>query len=94
MLSPAPSVTPTAEVRSITHRDEGRGQVRRYRRLGVQDANDLVAAVGAPIARLCLPASLIDFNLDFGVAHTKEGWEAGVVTYNFGEEDLRTASLS
>ncbi len=28
MLSPAPSATPTAEVHSITHRDEGRGQVR------------------------------------------------------------------
>src|SRR5689334_22574882 len=34
MLSPAPSVTPTAEVRSITHRDDGRGQVRPYRRIG------------------------------------------------------------
>ena len=35
MLSPAPRVTPTAEVRSITHRDDGRGQVRPYRcRLG------------------------------------------------------------
>src|SRR5579859_7925627 len=32
-----------------------------------------------------------DFNLDFGVAHTKEEWEAGVVRYNFGEEDLRPA---
>ncbi|MFD8388617.1 DUF899 domain-containing protein [Streptomyces sp. NPDC059680] len=33
-----------------------------------------------------------DFNLDFGVAHTKEEWEAGLVAYNFGEEDLRPAS--
>jgi len=30
-----------------------------------------------------------DFNFDFGVAHTKEEWEAGAVKYNFGEEDLR-----
>jgi predicted dithiol-disulfide oxidoreductase (DUF899 family) len=30
-----------------------------------------------------------DFNFDFGVAHTKEEWEAGAVRYNFGEEDLR-----
>ena len=30
-----------------------------------------------------------DFNFDFGVAHTKEEWEAGTVTYNFGEADLR-----
>jgi predicted dithiol-disulfide oxidoreductase (DUF899 family) len=30
-----------------------------------------------------------DFNYDFGVAHTKEEWEAGAVKYNFGEEDLR-----
>jgi predicted dithiol-disulfide oxidoreductase (DUF899 family) len=30
-----------------------------------------------------------DFNFDFGVAHTKEEWEAGTVAYNFGEEDLR-----
>jgi predicted dithiol-disulfide oxidoreductase (DUF899 family) len=30
-----------------------------------------------------------DFNFDFGVAHTKEEWEAGVVAYNFGHEDLR-----
>jgi len=30
-----------------------------------------------------------DFNFDFGVAHTKEEWEAGAVAYNFGEEDLR-----
>jgi predicted dithiol-disulfide oxidoreductase (DUF899 family) len=33
-----------------------------------------------------------DFNFDFGVAHTKEEWEAGVVAYNFGEEDLRPAT--
>jgi predicted dithiol-disulfide oxidoreductase (DUF899 family) len=32
-----------------------------------------------------------DFNFDFGVAHTKEEWEAGTVAYNFGEEDLRPA---
>src|SRR5215467_14401856 len=30
-----------------------------------------------------------DFNFDFGVAHTREEWEAGAVAYNFGEEDLR-----
>jgi len=30
-----------------------------------------------------------DFNFDFGVAHTKEEWAAGVVAYNFGEEDRR-----
>jgi predicted dithiol-disulfide oxidoreductase (DUF899 family) len=30
-----------------------------------------------------------DFNFDFGVAHTKEEWEAGAVKYNFHEEDLR-----
>src|SRR6202043_2272616 len=30
-----------------------------------------------------------DFNFDFGVAHTKEEWEAGAVKYNFREEDLR-----
>jgi predicted dithiol-disulfide oxidoreductase (DUF899 family) len=30
-----------------------------------------------------------DFNFDFGVAHTKEEWAAGVVKYNFTEEDLR-----
>ena len=30
-----------------------------------------------------------DFNFDFGVAHTKEEWEAGLVAYNFGESDLR-----
>ena len=33
-----------------------------------------------------------DFNSDFGVAHTKEEWEAGTVAYNFGEEDLRPAA--
>jgi predicted dithiol-disulfide oxidoreductase (DUF899 family) len=32
-----------------------------------------------------------DFNFDFGVAHTKQEWEAGAVAYNFGEEDLRPA---
>jgi predicted dithiol-disulfide oxidoreductase (DUF899 family) len=30
-----------------------------------------------------------DFNFDFGVAHTKEEWAAGVVAYNFGAEDRR-----
>jgi len=33
-----------------------------------------------------------DFNFDFGVAHTKQEWEAGAVKYNFGEEDLRPAA--
>jgi predicted dithiol-disulfide oxidoreductase (DUF899 family) len=33
-----------------------------------------------------------DFNLDFGVAHTKEEWEAGTIAYNFGEQDLRPAA--
>jgi predicted dithiol-disulfide oxidoreductase (DUF899 family) len=33
-----------------------------------------------------------DFNVDFGVAHTKEEWEAGAVRYNFGEQDLRPAA--
>ena len=33
-----------------------------------------------------------DFNFDFGVAHTKEEWEAGTVAYNFGEADLRPAA--
>ena len=33
-----------------------------------------------------------DFNFDFGVAHTKEEWEAGTVAYNFGHEDLRPAA--
>ncbi|GHD99652.1 DUF899 domain-containing protein [Streptomyces alanosinicus] len=33
-----------------------------------------------------------DFNTDFGVAHTEEEWEAGVVAYNFGEADLRPAT--
>jgi predicted dithiol-disulfide oxidoreductase (DUF899 family) len=32
-----------------------------------------------------------DFSFDFGVAHTKEEWEAGAVAYNFGEHDLRLA---
>ncbi len=30
-----------------------------------------------------------DFNFDFGVAHTKQEWEAGAVRYNFRDEDLR-----
>ena len=33
-----------------------------------------------------------DFNFNFGVAHTKEEWEAGAVAYNFGEQDLRPAA--
>jgi predicted dithiol-disulfide oxidoreductase (DUF899 family) len=33
-----------------------------------------------------------DFNFDFGVAHTKEEWEAGTVAYNFGEQDMRPAA--
>jgi predicted dithiol-disulfide oxidoreductase (DUF899 family) len=33
-----------------------------------------------------------DFNSDFGVAHTKQEWEAGAVAYNFGEQDLRPAA--
>ena len=33
-----------------------------------------------------------DFNFDFGVAHTKEEWAAGAVSYNFREQDLRAAS--
>jgi predicted dithiol-disulfide oxidoreductase (DUF899 family) len=33
-----------------------------------------------------------DFNFDFGVAHTREEWEAGAVRYNFREQDLRPAS--
>ncbi|HEY0932252.1 MAG TPA: DUF899 domain-containing protein [Trebonia sp.] len=32
-----------------------------------------------------------DFNVDFGVAHSKEEWEAGTVAYNFGQQDLRAA---
>ena len=32
-----------------------------------------------------------DFNFDFGVAHTKEEWEAGLVAYNFREADMRPA---
>jgi predicted dithiol-disulfide oxidoreductase (DUF899 family) len=32
-----------------------------------------------------------DFNFDFGVAHTKEEWAAGLVKYNYGESDLRPA---
>jgi predicted dithiol-disulfide oxidoreductase (DUF899 family) len=32
-----------------------------------------------------------DFNFDFGVAHTRQEWEAGAVAYNFGTEDLRPA---
>ena len=30
-----------------------------------------------------------DFNYDFQAGHTKEAWDAGAVTYNFGEQDLR-----
>ncbi|MER6982797.1 DUF899 domain-containing protein [Streptomyces carpinensis] len=30
-----------------------------------------------------------DFNHDFGVAHTKEEWESGVVEYNFRTMDVR-----
>jgi predicted dithiol-disulfide oxidoreductase (DUF899 family) len=33
-----------------------------------------------------------DFNRDFGVAHTKEEWEAGAIAYNFGTQDLRPAA--
>jgi predicted dithiol-disulfide oxidoreductase (DUF899 family) len=33
-----------------------------------------------------------DFNFDFGVAHTKEEWEAGLTAYNFGEQDLRPSA--
>jgi predicted dithiol-disulfide oxidoreductase (DUF899 family) len=33
-----------------------------------------------------------DFNFDFGVAHTKQEWEAGAAQYNFGEQDLRPAA--
>jgi predicted dithiol-disulfide oxidoreductase (DUF899 family) len=33
-----------------------------------------------------------DFNVDFGVAHTKEEWEAGTVAYNFGAQDMRPAA--
>ena len=33
-----------------------------------------------------------DFNFDFGVAHTRQEWEAGAVAYNFGEQDLRPAA--
>jgi predicted dithiol-disulfide oxidoreductase (DUF899 family) len=33
-----------------------------------------------------------DFNFDFGVAYTKEEWEAGTVAYNFGNQDLRPAA--
>jgi predicted dithiol-disulfide oxidoreductase (DUF899 family) len=32
-----------------------------------------------------------DFNFDFGVARTRQEWEAGAVTYNFTEQDLRPA---
>jgi predicted dithiol-disulfide oxidoreductase (DUF899 family) len=35
-----------------------------------------------------------DFNFDFGVAHTKEEWEARAVNYNFREEDLHPATPS
>ncbi|HKN52379.1 MAG TPA: DUF899 domain-containing protein [Amycolatopsis sp.] len=33
-----------------------------------------------------------DFNVDFGVAHSQQEWEAGAVAYNFREEDLRPAA--
>jgi predicted dithiol-disulfide oxidoreductase (DUF899 family) len=33
-----------------------------------------------------------DFNFDFGVACTREEWEAGLVRYNYREEDLRPAT--
>ncbi len=33
-----------------------------------------------------------DFNVDFGVAHTQQEWEAGAINYNFGGEDLRPAA--
>jgi predicted dithiol-disulfide oxidoreductase (DUF899 family) len=33
-----------------------------------------------------------DFNVDFGVAHTKEEWEAGTVAYNFDHQDMRPAA--
>jgi len=33
-----------------------------------------------------------DFNFDFGVAHTKQEWEAGSAQYNFGAQDLRPAA--
>ncbi|MGI9007261.1 MAG: DUF899 domain-containing protein [Streptosporangiaceae bacterium] len=33
-----------------------------------------------------------DFNYHFGVAHTKQEWEAGAVAYNFGAQDLRPAA--
>jgi len=33
-----------------------------------------------------------DFNFDFGVAHTKQEWEAGAAQYNFGLQDLRATA--
>src|SRR5262249_9303457 len=33
-----------------------------------------------------------DFNFDFGVAVTKQEWEAGSAQYNFGAQDLRPAA--
>jgi predicted dithiol-disulfide oxidoreductase (DUF899 family) len=33
-----------------------------------------------------------DFNFDFGVAHTRQEWEAGATRYNFGAQDLRPAA--
>jgi predicted dithiol-disulfide oxidoreductase (DUF899 family) len=33
-----------------------------------------------------------DFNFDFGVAYTKQEWEAGAAEHNFREEDLRPAT--
>ena len=37
-----------------------------------------------------LPRQWLQF--DFGVAHTKQEWEAGTVADNFGAQDLRPAS--
>ncbi len=33
-----------------------------------------------------------DFNVDFGVAHTRQEWETGTTAYNFAEQDLRPAA--
>jgi len=33
-----------------------------------------------------------DFNHDFGVAHTKEEWDAGAVEYNFRDNDFRPSA--
>ena len=35
-----------------------------------------------------------DFNVDFGVAHTKQEWATGVVAYNFGQADMRSDPAS